>query len=572
TVNYTVTTGADCATKVTYGGTTVYSGGSATPTTTTAICDGGDVTVREYGGSGSPLQWQKSVNGGAWANVGSTGAIHMETGMTYPNTYKFRVLAQGVCEGNPTEEIVPQEDDYIPPPGVPTDYDFVSPTLALEKMIGLCSDNYTFTQRLANENAEIALGETVTVNFISGTDATTMTSGTFNGTAIDMGSVTSTATQITFDAPVAVEYTCPSEFTIVLNGITNPDYGSSGDATISVENATGGADEGTYPYETASHIGDYVYFDEATTWDYTTQNSFGHCYNNLAAGTYCFELHYPTSGSLYVGHLASAGTSGCSISSGSIVDAPDVLTSGCSNTSGNSDNVLYDNNCTNTGYNLLAGNCITAGSTYITCYTVPIGCDGISFCPLIDGLSVLPIDLLYFDAKMNEGVVELSWATATETNNDYFTLLKTSDTKVYFDFLKVNGAGNSISTLHYNAVDKNPFPGISYYRLQQTDYDGKYSLSRLVAINTNVKNKTLDITQPYFDGTTINTTAINIDNPTLTVEIIDFTGALVYYKTFETYKEKTMILKLPTYNLVKNSVYLMRIYNSKESVVRKFTF
>ncbi|MBN4051583.1 hypothetical protein JYU16_02100, partial [bacterium AH-315-M05] len=97
----------------------------------------------------------------------------------------------------------------------------------------------------------------------------------------------------------------------------------------------------------------------------------------------------------------------------------------------------------------------------------------------------LPIDLLYFDAILDkeEGVVDLSWATASETNNDYFTVEKSID-GVDFEFVTyLAGAGNSSHKLYYTAIDNEPYYGVSYYRLKQTDYDGKYTYSDVVAVN-----------------------------------------------------------------------------------------
>ena len=87
---------------------------------------------------------------------------------------------------------------------------------------------------------------------------------------------------------------------------------------------------------------------------------------------------------------------------------------------------------------------------------------------------VLPIELLYFRAKFNNGQVEFNWATATEINNDYFTIERSQDGNSFVEIFRKPGAGNSTSRLEYSATDNAPVSGTSYYRLKQTDYDGKY--------------------------------------------------------------------------------------------------
>ncbi|MFA7272784.1 MAG: T9SS type A sorting domain-containing protein [Crocinitomicaceae bacterium] len=96
----------------------------------------------------------------------------------------------------------------------------------------------------------------------------------------------------------------------------------------------------------------------------------------------------------------------------------------------------------------------------------------------------LPIGLLYFDAKMNnQRTVDLSWQTASETNNDYFTIERSKNGSSWETIGAVTGAGNSFLALSYQSIDPNPLMGISYYRLKQTDFDGKFTYSKSIAVN-----------------------------------------------------------------------------------------
>jgi hypothetical protein len=96
----------------------------------------------------------------------------------------------------------------------------------------------------------------------------------------------------------------------------------------------------------------------------------------------------------------------------------------------------------------------------------------------------LPIQLLSFTATANYPLnqVDLNWVTASETNNAFFTVERTTDLNTYTPVVVKPGAGNSNVILHYNDVDPNPVMGLSYYRLKQTDYNGDYSYSQLVPV------------------------------------------------------------------------------------------
>jgi hypothetical protein len=88
--------------------------------------------------------------------------------------------------------------------------------------------------------------------------------------------------------------------------------------------------------------------------------------------------------------------------------------------------------------------------------------------------NVLPIELLSFSASGVGEDVQLNWATAGETNNNYFTVEHSKD-GIYFEkVLQVKGAKNSNTILYYSAIDDKPYTGISYYRLKQTDMNGKF--------------------------------------------------------------------------------------------------
>ncbi len=95
----------------------------------------------------------------------------------------------------------------------------------------------------------------------------------------------------------------------------------------------------------------------------------------------------------------------------------------------------------------------------------------------------LPVELLSFSSSCENNNIELKWVTASETNNDYFTVERSPDAINWQVVTTINGAGNSNTVLNYNTTDTNPLEGISYYRLKQTDYNGDYTYSGIIAIS-----------------------------------------------------------------------------------------
>lgn len=104
----------------------------------------------------------------------------------------------------------------------------------------------------------------------------------------------------------------------------------------------------------------------------------------------------------------------------------------------------------------------------------------------------LPIELVDFTASpINNEMVQLDWQTASEMNNDYFTVERSSDGNFWTPITRVDGAGNSTELLDYTMNDENPLVGLSYYRLKQTDFNGDFIYSKIRAVQIN-KNETTD--------------------------------------------------------------------------------
>jgi hypothetical protein len=89
----------------------------------------------------------------------------------------------------------------------------------------------------------------------------------------------------------------------------------------------------------------------------------------------------------------------------------------------------------------------------------------------VSGKNILPVELLSYDVKCMSEEVEVSWATATETNNDYFIIESSADAKTYTVEGIIPGMGNSLirQNYHFTLIDTDQK---RYLRLTQVDFDG----------------------------------------------------------------------------------------------------
>lgn len=98
--------------------------------------------------------------------------------------------------------------------------------------------------------------------------------------------------------------------------------------------------------------------------------------------------------------------------------------------------------------------------------------------------SELPVEFGGLYASILPGNnVRLSWITFTEINNDFFNVQWSLDGIQYTDLAVISGAGNSNSLHNYDYTDRETKTGINYYRIKQTDFDGKNSFSQAISVN-----------------------------------------------------------------------------------------
>jgi len=205
-----------------------------------------------------------------------------------------------------------------------------------------------------------------------------------------------------------------------------------------------------------------------------------------------------------------------------------------------------------------AGRIYSAGAGYATRTGITFFPSGHQF-----GIGVstvpLPVELLSFDAKPNGNVVDVTWVTASEFNNDYFTVEKSADLYSYAEVGKIFGAGNSSVPLQYALTDPDPYQGVSYYRLKQTDFNGNYAYYGPVAVQ-------------------FNSSAISIF-PNVSTGVFYISGinngAKIVIHSASGQKISARVLHLNTSTIDLSShapgIYFIKVQTAKESFVQKVT-
>ena len=236
----------------------------------------------------------------------------------------------------------------------------------------------------------------------------------------------------------------------------------------------------------------------ATIWTSTSSSwVLNHNYGagNAYSGSYCARLSSASSGNgkyLYIKISVTSGNDytlsfwskrfcNTTVNTNETADQTSLLYSTTYNNTG----------CNNTWYN----SSITYTATYtgdmywqILCNTVYGGPTSIYLDDItISEATPLPIELMYFKSSYMGNYNKLYWSTASEHNNDYFTIEKSYNGYDFKEVAKIDGVGYSQIMRYYEYHDGDIISDIVYYRLKQTDYDGRYDYSDIISLD-NRKN------------------------------------------------------------------------------------
>ena len=170
----------------------------------------------------------------------------------------------------------------------------------------------------------------------------------------------------------------------------------------------------------------------------------------------------------------------------------------------------------------------------------------------------LPVELtLLYGICIDENTVELRWQTASETNNDYFTILRSFDGINFEEIGIVMGAGTTTEFHNYEYYDTDEKEGVVYYKLRQTDFDGNTTESKVIAVQTCGKNAHFKIKQDEIE--------VFFRNPQANyVVITSVTGQIFYSKKFTNVEEARIAVPQ------RKGIYIISVIDSKQITSEKF--
>jgi hypothetical protein len=184
----------------------------------------------------------------------------------------------------------------------------------------------------------------------------------------------------------------------------------------------------------------------------------------------------------------------------------------------------------------------------------------------IINISVLPVELVEFNVVEKNCEALITWKTATEIENDYFIIERSSDNIQFERLAKVQALGGNNNT--YKAVDDKPH-SLTYYRLTQVDNGGKRTIIGLKSIKFDCENILFNIyPNPVTTGEHINISIDNVPNSTTAqISIKDLLGRTMSIQDFPA-NEGFNTYQIPLNHLA-NGTYIITTNIGKLQITRK---
>jgi hypothetical protein len=180
---------------------------------------------------------------------------------------------------------------------------------------------------------------------------------------------------------------------------------------------------------------------------------------------------------------------------------------------------------------------------------------------------VLPVDGAKMESSCENLVRNIVWTTVSEENNDYFTIEKTKNGIDFEEMTVIDGAGNSTTPKTYEWTDSNLDQEISYYRLNQTNYNGVKREVDFISVGCKKDINNLNISKITTDGENIKVEFLTQMEGVHSIEMFDLIGNVIYKNESIFAKGQNSIL-INKGNL-SNSVFLFSINNKDERVIEK---
>lgn len=173
------------------------------------------------------------------------------------------------------------------------------------------------------------------------------------------------------------------------------------------------------------------------------------------------------------------------------------------------------------------------------------------------------IVLTNFTLAQTDGNVLITWTTASETGNDFFSIERTTDGINYTAVGSIDGAGTCAFTNEYSYSDEHPAVGVNYYRLRQTNVNGSSETITTQSIEVKITAAATVFPNPCTNGQVqvqVATEGVH------EISILNAAGQVQYATQIVADGPVAVLIQLP---LLENGVYYVAIHSTTGRTVQQ---
>jgi len=181
----------------------------------------------------------------------------------------------------------------------------------------------------------------------------------------------------------------------------------------------------------------------------------------------------------------------------------------------------------------------------------------------------LPVTWKSVSAVVKDKSVDINWTTATETNNDYFSIEHSIDNDSFQQIGRVEGAGNTSELTSYTHLHDKPVSGTNYYRIKQVDFNGNSDYSKIVSAKwEGLSIRSLSIEFVHWSTDEQKALIQSVPGSTIEIAIYNLAGKKVYKESVKTTSAYYMHSIEKTY--LQDGIYIMRVRSGENVARQKF--
>ncbi len=192
--------------------------------------------------------------------------------------------------------------------------------------------------------------------------------------------------------------------------------------------------------------------------------------------------------------------------------------------------------------------------------------------PLIISDPALPVELLSFTVTIINDNIQLNWATASETNSDYFSVERSDDLITFSEIGKVKGAGNSHVRQEYSFEDRQALSSCLYYRIKLVDFDGNVRFTgKTISIKDRSDDAAIVISPNPNNGRIFTLDLSAIKDKEVLISVIDNCGNSLWSQVMDLRAHgNNKFISVNTNTYFTTGIYSIRITGLSGQTCRRF--